>query len=113
VPDVQHPLFEIELESYGSTLFVRLIGEFDLASHDQFERAVDGHDGSPPRAIVLDLQGLTFIDSTGLRVIVALWERSLQEGFDFAIVPGSTQVQRAFALTGLDGVLPMAEEITP
>jgi anti-sigma B factor antagonist len=112
VPDVQHPLFEIELESYGSTLFVRLIGEFDLASHDQFERAVDGHDG-PPRAIVLDLQGLTFIDSTGLRVIVALWERSLQEGFDFAIVPGSTQVQRAFALTGLDGVLPMAEEITP
>ena len=112
MPDQQQP-FEVALDRYGTTMFVRLAGEFDLSSHDMFQRAVEDGDHEFPSAIVLDLQGLTFIDSTGLRQIVALWERSRQEGFDFAVVPGNPQVQRAFVLTGLDQVLPMAEEATP
>jgi anti-sigma B factor antagonist len=110
VPEVRSQAFEVEHEKYGTTLYVRLLGEFDLAAHDLFESTVYGLDGDAPSAIVIDLQGLKFIDSTGLRQLVALWERAQRDNFEFAIVPGSPEVQRAFELTGLHEVLPIAEE---
>ena len=48
---------------------------------------------------MLDLRGLEFIDSTGLRAILLQDKRSTERGQTFALVRGSEQVQRLLDLT--------------
>jgi anti-sigma B factor antagonist len=99
--------FDLEVERRGETAIVRLRGEFDLGCEKEFKDqmrlvATDGL-----RELVFDLRELTFIDSTGLRMILEHWNHSHRDGFDLSILPGSGQVQRVFAITGLNEVLPI------
>jgi anti-anti-sigma factor len=54
------------------------------------------------RAITLNLRGLTFIDSTGLCLILEIDAASRQDGFNFAVVKGPEAVQRVFAITATE-----------
>lgn len=60
-----------------------------------------------PGIVVLDLRDLQFVDSAGLRVILAAHERSRREGRDFALTQGSDQVQRLFTIAGVSEHLRM------
>jgi len=80
-----------------------LDGELDLASVPQFEDAVENvSTDDAPSTIVLDLRGLEFIDSTGLRAILSQDKRSAEQGQTFALVRGSEQVQRLMQMTRVD-----------
>ena len=59
--------------------------------------------------IVLDMRALTFMDSTGLRLVIRWDMDARQDGFGFAIVPGPEVVQRVFRLTGMNDVIQIAE----
>jgi anti-sigma B factor antagonist len=110
MPDRTPPKhFEIEAQQYGDTIFVRLSGEFDLAADEYFHHTVDAGLRTA-RGIVLDLTGLTFIDSTGLSAVLQVWERAREDGYDLAVVPGSDQVRHTMELTGLESVLPIVTE---
>jgi anti-anti-sigma factor len=75
-----------------------LSGVADATSlENEIENASDGT-GS---AIVLNLQELQFIDSTGLRIILSAHERAKGRGQDFALTRGSQQVQRLLSITGV------------
>ena len=52
--------------------------------------------------LVIDLSAIGFIDSTGLRVILATSEEARASGQRFAVTRGGEQVQRIFAVTGAD-----------
>jgi anti-anti-sigma factor len=91
----------------GPGIVLRLSGEFDLACEEGFRhRAAQVSSGTE---VLIDLRQLTFIDSTGIRLIVELWQRSKGDGIDLAILPGPPEVQRVFQMTGLDEVLPLAD----
>jgi anti-sigma B factor antagonist len=96
---------ELATEQRGHSTFIRLHGEFDLACKEQFEGLAKslGRDGL--REVVLDLRGLTFIDSSGLRSIIDVWKRSRDDGFDLTIVRGGPSITRVFELVGLGGIL--------
>ena len=51
---------------------------------------------------MLDLRGLRFMDSTGLRLVIRWDTAAKEDGFEFAIVPGIEVVDRVFRLTGMD-----------
>ena len=80
---------------------VRLTGEFDLAGVDGFERKLQGEPGSQEDTLVLDLSGLTFIDSSGLRAVVMVDHRVRAEGKRCLIVRGPERVERVLELTGV------------
>lgn len=80
---------------------LRLEGELDLASAPIFERSLDGSEIAASPTVVLDLDALSFVDSTGLRVILAAHERSRERGQEFAITRGSAQVQRLLSITSV------------
>ena len=62
---------------------------------------------------MLDLRGLTFMDSTGLRLVIR-WDTAARDGgFRFAVVPGDEVVQRVFRLTGMDGQVTVADPPGP
>ena len=99
----------MRVERTDALTYIELLGEFDLSCEDRFGAAVDTVRSG---RLVLDLRGLTFIDSTGLRMILRTCQRSHQDGFTLEIVGGRGQVAKVLRIAGLDGVLPMVDELS-
>ena len=91
----------IDVRSEPDRVVLELHGELDLLAAPALEEAIEGVEARSPAIIVLDLQDLQFVDSAGLRVILAAHERSQQQTWDFALTRGTQQVQRLFAIAGI------------
>jgi len=84
-------------------------GELDLGSVELLRDALRGPDGRGD-TVVLDLRKLTFIDSSGLSLVVGEHQRARAESFDFAVaVGGAREVQRLFDLAGLQETVRLVE----
>jgi anti-sigma B factor antagonist len=83
-------------------LILELEGELDLATSAQLEDALARANGEGSSTVVLDLRGVRFLDSTGLRAIFRARKAVRERGQQFAVTPGSAQVQRLLSLTHLD-----------
>jgi anti-anti-sigma factor len=86
---------------------VALEGELDFGSAFDAELRLED---AMRRAkhLVIDLRPLTFIDSTGLGVIVEANQRARREGVTLEILPGPRAVQQVFAVSGLLDALPFS-----
>ena len=100
---------EIAVSQADGARLVRLRGEFDLAGVDGFERRVHGEPGPRQDTLVLDLSGLTFIDSSGLRAVVMADHRVRAEGKRCVIVRGPERVDRVLDLTGVSERLELVD----
>lgn len=82
---------------------VRLRGELDIATGAPVAKrlAVLRERGE---SVVLDLDGLTFIDLSGVRLVLAAAEESRRDGWTFTITRGSRPVRRLLGLLELDEV---------
>jgi anti-sigma B factor antagonist len=87
-----------------------LTGEFDLAGITHFEAAIAAVEAGDPPVIVVDLGGLQFMDSSGLRSLVTADDRARKAGRRLAIVPGPPQVRRVFEITQLEGRLDLVDD---
>lgn len=87
-----------------------LRGELDLSSVDRVEKELAEVEAAAPETIVLDLSELSFLDSTGLRLIVTADQRARRAGRRLAIVRGPETVQRVFTITRLEERLDMVDE---
>jgi anti-sigma B factor antagonist len=76
-------------------------GELDLSTVPAVDREVQELCAAGCRSIVLDLRALTFIDSSGLSLLLRLDAQARSDGFAFAIVEGDGPVRRLLALTNL------------
>ncbi len=92
--------FRIELRNAPDRVVLCLHGELDLASAPLLQQEIESA-GADAGMIVLDLKELQFIDSTGLRIVLAANERSQERGQEFALTRGSQQVQRLLSITGV------------
>jgi anti-sigma B factor antagonist len=98
-----------EVARNGTVAWVRPFGELDLDSVHRVEAALDGLHEEGCGDIVLDLRGLTFMDSTGLRLVIRWDTAAREDGFRFSVVPGQEVVQRVFRLTGMEEHLTLVE----
>lgn len=87
-----------------------LQGELDIGSAERVERVVREQESEGCRELILDLQELRFIDSSGLRLIISAQARAEEGGWDLAIVPGPERVHRVFRIAGLADRLPFTEK---
>ncbi len=78
-----------------------LDGELDMASAPQLQRAVDDPEIAGKPLVVLDLRHLDFIDSTGLRIILAARKLCGERDQELAVTQGSPQVERLLSVTGM------------
>jgi anti-anti-sigma factor len=88
---------------------IALTGEFDLAGLPGFEDRIAEVESEGPTAIVIDLTGLRFMDSSGLRALVSADDRARKQQRRLAIVPGPPEVRRVFEITKLDTRLDLVE----
>jgi anti-anti-sigma factor len=85
----------------------------DLAGVDQFERLLTADLTPETATFVLDMRGLTFIDSSGLRAVIMADQRVRAEGGRFVVVRGSDQVNEVMEMTGVAKQIELVDEPPP
>ena len=98
--------FVLEAQPDGDAVTVVLAGEFDLAMADPIRKALTRAMREPRARLILDLSGVTFIDSSGLHIILDAYEVCRDGGPRLIIRPGPPCVQQVFEVTNLLNYLP-------
>jgi anti-sigma B factor antagonist len=94
--------FDLTIEHRGAAVHLILTGELDISTAQRLEDDLRRVEAEHPELVVIDLQGLDFMDSTGLRLLITADTRARQEARRLAIVQGNVMVQRVMRLTRLD-----------
>jgi anti-anti-sigma factor len=88
-------------------------GEIDLSTVSRMRRAVRDAFRAHPETLVIDLAGVTFMDSTALHALIDAHRRSHADGLRLVIVPAADVVHHPFRLAGIDRWLPFARRSAP
>ena len=102
--------FEIDTSFTAGKYVVFLKGELDLNGCPPFQAALLEAEQSQAKEIVVNLDELTFVDSSGLSVLAHAASRSAANGDQLRITPGRDHVARVLRITGLDTILPFQVE---
>jgi len=98
--------FSIEERRLDGTVVLTLRGELDLVNAETVAARLDAlrAAGEP---VLLDLDALDFMDSSGLRVVLNAAEASDAGGWPFSVTHGPDQIRRLFESTGVTERLPI------
>jgi anti-anti-sigma factor len=102
--------FQTRTEQDEAGARVVAIGELDLATSPLLEREIEElFDGGVLRELIVDLSALTFVDSSGLRLLIALNERAQAEGCRLALIAPAGEARTVFDVSGATEYLPFVE----
>ena len=94
----------------GAATIVEVGGEVELHSANQLRDELLRAGAVEYPCVVVDLSRVTFIDSTGLGVLVGALKRVREKG-ELSLVCPQRQVRRVFEITGLTKVFPMFDRL--
>lgn len=86
-----------------------LAGELDLLAAVPVAEELLRLEAAGPDPITLDLSGLTFVDSSGVELLLEAGRRAAATGRDLRVRRGPQPVHRVFELTRTDAALPFVE----
>ncbi len=97
--------FEIDIIERDDAIVLVVAGEIDIATAPVLEQRLTEAEASSTKTVIVDLDRVSFMDSTGLQVLVA-HAMSETNGHRVRLTKGSSQVQRLFAVSGMVDHLP-------
>ena len=102
-------LLTVRVKHDGEELLVRASGELDLSNAIVLEGELRRAIATRPSEVILDLSAVTFIDSTGLRMLLLMAKHSRNNGDRLSMRRGSESAERAIERAGLDSLLPLVD----
>ena len=96
---------DIERIDASDHVLLAATGEIDLASAPMLESEINACLESGVHLLVIDLIGVTFLDSTGLRSLLAAHTKLEEAGSKLALVVAGGPVMRLFDVTGIESSL--------
>lgn len=96
-------------EREGDVHVVALSGEIDLANAGDVDEELKRVEATDAGAIIVDLSGLEYIDSTGLRVLITAHARSRAESSRLSLLRPPDRLFRVFKIGGIADRLPFAD----
>jgi anti-sigma B factor antagonist len=102
----------VEARTHRRTALVALRGELDLVTVSKVAEVLDGLElqAEGVRHLVLDLRGLTFMDSSGLHELVKQNEFARSNRHNLAVVRGTDAIQRVLKLTRVEEMLVLVDD---
>jgi anti-sigma B factor antagonist len=101
--------FRVYSEPEARGIRVCAHGEIDLATVDRVRLEIERCVASGYERVMLDLRAVTFIDSTGVHLVIDADTAARTGGWDLQVIDAPGPVQRLFELTGLRDRLPFVE----
>jgi anti-anti-sigma factor len=99
--------FSLDRDARG-VVHVALRGELDLAGAERLQEALEALCAAREPAVV-DMRGLTFMDSTGVRLLLQMAERAREDTWALQVVaPVSGEALLTIHETGIANLLPLA-----
>jgi anti-anti-sigma factor len=100
---------DITVSKEGPVSVVNLNGNFDIASSAPFDEQLTALMDAGEERILLDFSQVSFIASTGLRMLLKTAQRVKDEGGLLHLCCINETVQEVFAMTGFDTILSISE----
>ncbi len=101
----------LEPSRIGTSAWLVLIGELDLSCSKRFKAALAESMADGPTDLVLDLRSVTFIDSTGIGLLLKADTLAREEGARLHIVRSRTEIVTAvFEASGINSMLPLVDD---
>ncbi len=98
----------LEFKKIRSTLIVRVAGEMDMLIADKMRTEIDRRiDDKSVKNLVLNLEKVTFIDSSGLGVVIGRYKRITAKQGRMFIVGARPQVEKILFFSGVNRLVPM------
>jgi anti-sigma B factor antagonist len=111
-PRVPRRRFSFDFSRMPRATVITLAGELDVVCADSFKRRFAEATEDEPAHVVLDVRELTFMDSTGLALLLGVNEMSQDAGFALWVVATEDDpCSRIFRITGANRILPLADEL--
>lgn len=104
--------YRVTFEELDGEAVVMVTGEIDLTAQSRLQGVID-HARSGGQRLVIDLSETTFIDSSGLKVLVKTWEAQTEAGAEMVLRAPSPDVWMVIKVAGLQDVLPVEWPGTP
>ena len=103
--------FDITERADATPPVVAVSGEIDVATAPQLRECLQRVIAQGEPTIVLDLLGVTFLDSTALGVLVGALKRCREAGGDLHIVVADPRIMKIFEITGLTNVFTIVDSL--
>ena len=98
----------MEFERRKDTVIAHLGGELDHCSAERVRLELDRLiEDRAVKCLVLDMRGMTFMDSSGIGLILGRYRDMSQRGGSVAVRNMSPQVKRIFLMSGMNQVIPI------
>jgi anti-sigma B factor antagonist len=94
--------FDLTTDEQADSIHVRMRGDLDISTAPRLEDELRRVEAQAPQTLVLDLQELSFMDSTGLRLLITADARAHEESRRMVLVRGNRMIQRVLRITRLD-----------
>lgn len=103
-------LFDVDIKEEPFGCLAALSGEIDLSTVERVEERVRSALDGKTSVLVIDLRDVTFMDSSGLRLVLRLDKELSEAGGRLVVVRGGRRVARVFELTRADEGLEMVSD---
>lgn len=103
--------FQIEQRAGSTPPVVTVRGEIDVATAPQLRECLHNVIAQGEGSIVLDLLGVTFLDSTALGVLVGALKRCRESGGELYVVVADPRIVKIFEITGLTSVFTIVDSL--
>lgn len=100
-----------EVSEIAGWTVVSIFGELDVATAPALREKLIDLVGDGTSQLVLDLEGVDFLDSTGLGTIISALKRVRTHGGDMRLVCTQGRIRRLFEITGLDKAVPLLPDL--
>ncbi|KHD84602.1 STAS domain-containing protein [Heyndrickxia ginsengihumi] len=103
--------FKIDLNKDGKQIDINIDGEIDAFTAPKLKEAFEPYAGIKDLKVLVDLSEVTYMDSTGLGVLVGIFKNLRASNGDMTLRGLSDRLKRLFDITGLTDIMNINSEI--
>lgn len=111
VKEVKELDFEVDVKEKQNALNVTISGEIDAFTAPKLREAFEPYEGKAGLDVLIDLTNVSYMDSTGLGVLVGLFKSLRANGGMLTLTGLSDRLKRLFDITGLSDIMKINTEI--
>lgn len=98
---------ELSSTKTGGAVVVQAVGRVDGSNARNFQEGLEASIGADGESMVLDFEGLSYISSAGLRVVLLAAKTLQQQNAKLAVCSLSDSIREVFEISGFDKIVPV------